>query len=73
MAVTFLSLVPAFSENQIIPWPLIAGSTIYILGSFYLVAHARGDFAKKSMVRLRYVRIGIFLTVLVQLQRMASH
>lgn len=70
MAVTALTLVPAFSENQFFPWPLIAGSMIYILGSFYFIAHARGDFAKVAMTRLRIVRVAIFLIVVIHIQQM---
>ena len=72
MAVSFLSLVPAFNQNQFLPWPLIAGTMLYMLGAFTFVANARGEYAKTFLGRLRWVRIGIFVCVLLQLQRMAT-
>lgn len=55
-----------------VPWPLLVGSTVYLLGALCLVANARGPAAKKAMGQLRFVRLGIIVVVLLMMQRMVA-
>ena len=73
MLVSSLSLLPFVSPHDPIPWPLIVGSTVYVLGAFCLAFNARGDSGEKAMVRLRFVRMGIIVIVFALLQKMSSH
>lgn len=70
--VSTLSLVPAFSANQWLPWPLIAGSMMYVLGFFYCVGNSKREEVKGAISRLRVVRIGIFIIVLILIQKMIT-
>lgn len=72
MAVTLLSLTPLANPRDPLPWPLFVGSTVYLLGAFCLIANARGETAKKALGKLRYVRMGIIVVVVVLIQRMIA-
>ena len=73
LGIALLSLIPSLSEGQILPWPLIVGSTVYLLGGFCLAFNARGPEGKKAMVRLRFVRLSFVVIFLILLQRIATH
>ncbi|MBL8064750.1 MAG: hypothetical protein JNM34_02710 [Chthonomonadaceae bacterium] len=68
-AIVALTLVPAFSANQALPWPLLLGSTIYLAGGLLAAMNARGSEGKALMGRLRSVRLAFAILALLALLR----
>ena len=73
LAIACLSLIPSISQGQVLPWPLITGSVVYLLGGFCLAFNARGPEGKKAMIRLRFVRLSFVVIFIILMQRMVTH
>ena len=73
LGIALLSLIPAISQGQVLPWPLIAGSAVYLIGGLCLAFNARGEAGKKALIRLRFVRLSFVVIFVILLQRIATH
>lgn len=64
------SLLPFFSTGPL-PLPLIVGGLLYLVGGFMISLTPPGDSRRAALGRLRIVRIGMAVVVIVLLVRMA--
>ncbi|MCH7945234.1 MAG: hypothetical protein IIC73_04360 [Armatimonadetes bacterium] len=72
LAVALLSVFPAVTPRDGFPWPLLAGSAIYLPGAFMLIIGTRGMGQRSAMTTLRFVRLGFVAVLAVVLWRMMS-
>lgn len=73
LLVSLLCLVPAVAHGQVLPWPLFAGSFVYLAGGLLLALNARGPVGKKYMIVLRVVRFGFVAIFLLMISQMGPH
>ncbi|MFN3961584.1 MAG: hypothetical protein ACK4NQ_01240 [Fimbriimonadaceae bacterium] len=64
------SLLPFFSTGPL-PLPLIVGGLLYLVGGFMISLTPPGDSRRAALGRLRIMRIGMAVVVIVLLVRMA--
>ncbi|HAY13194.1 MAG TPA: hypothetical protein PLB31_06375 [Fimbriimonadaceae bacterium] len=64
------SLLPFFSTGPL-PLPLIIGGLLYLVGGFMISLTPPGESRRAALGRLRLVRIGMAVMVIVLLVRMA--
>ncbi len=64
------SLLPFFSTGPL-PIPLIVGGLLYLVGGFMISLTPPGDSRRAALGRLRWMRIGMAVVVIVLLVRMA--
>lgn len=64
------SLLPFFSTGPL-PLPLIIGGLLYLVGGFMISLTPPGDSRRVALGRLRLMRIGMAVVVIVLLVRMA--
>lgn len=64
--VALLSLVPAIIPDAgTLPWPILAGSIIYLPGSVLVFFSSKGETRNSNFNKIRFVRIGFVAIIAI--------
>ena len=70
LAVGLTALVPSISGPGAFPWPVFAGTMIYLPGALMVAYFARGDKGRNALSLLRFVRLGFAVVMLIAVMRL---
>lgn len=65
-------LIPGVVPKGQFPWPIIAGSAIYIPGAFLAFFSSKGKSRNQVFAWLRFVRMGFFVLMLFWILKFAQ-
>ncbi len=65
LALTFLSFAPGMLNSSNFPWPFVVGSFLYLGASLFLIFVSKGQAKIVMLKRLRMIRVGFVLIVLI--------
>lgn len=71
-AIACLSLFPNAPGSKGFPWPVFAGSAVYLPGAIVAFLNSRGRERNQTFMWLRVIRFGFFAILAIALFRMTQ-